>query len=55
MDLSEAKKKEERERIYVKYFDKVDISRNRDVLSKDVIWTAREVSILLYEILKEKR
>ena len=55
MDLSEDKKKEERERIYVKYFDKVDISRNRDVLSKDVIWTAREVSILLYEILKEKR
>lgn len=54
-DLSKDKKKEERERIYVKYFDKVDVSKNRDQLSKDVIWTAREVSILLYEILHEKR
>lgn len=54
-DLNEEKRKEERERIYVKYFDKVDISKNRDTLSKDVIWTAREVAILLYEILKDKR
>lgn len=55
LDLSVDKKKEERDRIYVKFFDKVDISKNRDQLSKDVIWTAREVSILLFEILKEKR
>ena len=28
--------------------------KDRDTLSKDVIWTAREVSIILYEILELK-
>ena len=46
--------KQELEKICRKYFNNVNIHRSRDDLSKDVIWTAREVSIILYKILDTK-
>ena len=42
------------QRIYKKYLENVNIYKNRDDLSKDVIWTARDVSIILYKIINQK-
>ena len=53
-DLSESQIQQELEKICRKYFNNVNIHRSRDDLSKDVIWTAREVSIILYKILNTK-
>ena len=53
-DLSESQIQQELEKICRKYFNNVNIYRSRDDLSKDVIWTAREVSIILYKILNTK-
>jgi hypothetical protein len=52
LNLSEEKKRVERTKIYKKYSEKVNISENRDTLSKDLIWSAREVSLILIEILE---
>ena len=40
------------ERILNKYWNNANVEKDRDTLSRDVIWTARDVSIILYEILK---
>jgi hypothetical protein len=43
---------QEIQRVIKKYSENVNIQKDRDELSKDVIWTAREVSIILYKIIK---
>lgn len=52
LSLSEKEKKEELERIYKKYYEKVDITKKRDDLSKDIVWSAREVSFILLKLAK---
>lgn len=54
LELSNENKEQELQKIFRKYSDRVNIEKDRDSLSKDVIWTAREVSMLLFEILKSK-
>lgn len=40
--------------IMVKYHDHVNVARTKDDLCKDIIWTAREASILLFFIMFQK-
>lgn len=54
INLSQEDREQEFQKIFRKYSDRVNIDKDRDTLSKDVIWTAREVSMLLFEILKNK-
>lgn len=54
IELSSENREQELQKIFRKYSDRVNIDKDRDYLSKDVIWTAREVSILLFEVLKNK-
>jgi hypothetical protein len=35
-------------RIKKKYYENVNISKNRDQLSKHVIWSVKEVSLIFY-------
>ncbi len=53
-DLSESQIEQELQKIYRKYMNNVNIQKSRNDLSKDIIWTAREVSIILYKILNIK-
>lgn len=50
-DLSKTELDQEIQRIYRKYVDNVNIYRSRDELSKDIMWTARDVSIIFYKII----
>ena len=47
--LNEAIKK-----IWKKYDRNVNVSLDRDALSNDIIWTSREVSTMLYYMMKTK-
>lgn len=51
LKLHESKMDQEMQRMFRKYLENVNIYKNRDDLSKDVIWTARDVSIIFYKIL----
>jgi hypothetical protein len=51
LTLSETQMDQDMQRIYRKYLENVNIHKNRDDLSKDVIWAARDVSIILYRII----
>ena len=53
LELNEATKNKELQKIYNKYLNRVNIYKNRDNLSRDVIWTAREVSIIFYKIINK--
>lgn len=53
-ELNESQIEQELQKIYRKYVNNVNIHRSRDDLSKDIIWTAREVSIILYKIINSK-
>lgn len=54
LELHETKIDQEMQRIFKKYLENVNIYKNRDDLSKDIIWTARDVSIIFYKILNIK-
>ncbi|MDZ7820163.1 MAG: hypothetical protein U5K55_16885 [Aliarcobacter sp.] len=54
LELNETQMNQDMQRIYKKYLENVNIHKNRDDLSKDVIWTARDVSIILYKIINHK-
>ncbi len=43
------------ERIIKKYSNHVNIDKPRDDLSKDLVWTARDVSIIFYTIMINKK
>ncbi|WP_368031339.1 hypothetical protein [Arcobacter sp. s6] len=51
LDLNYSQIDHEIKRIIKKYIDNVNIQQDRDSLSKDVIWSVRDVSIILYEIM----
>lgn len=53
LELDKVQINHELQRIYKKYSENVNIYKNRDELSNDVIWTARDVSILLYTIINK--
>ena len=54
LELSESQIDLELQKIYNKYLNNVNIKKSRDDLSKDIIWSAREVSIILYKIINSK-
>lgn len=54
LNMSRNDLKEALNLIYVKYNSNVNIQLDRDSLSKDNIWTAREVAIILYSIIMQK-
>ena len=41
----------ELQKIFTRYINNVDITKNRDDLSKNIIWSGMDVSIILYMIL----
>ena len=45
----------EMQKFFKKYVNHVNIEKNRHELSKEVIWSAREVSLILYTILKNTK
>lgn len=49
----EEQKEQDIQRILRKYRDRASIEKSRDELSRDVIWTARDVSIILLELLRK--
>lgn len=51
LELNENQIDVELQKIYNKYVENVNIKKSRDDLSKDIIWSAREVSIILYKIM----
>lgn len=53
-NLSETQIELELQKIYKKYIENVNIEKTRDDLSNDIIWSAREVSIILYKIINNK-
>lgn len=42
------------QRIFRKYLENVNVEKDRDTLSKDVIWTARDVTIIFFKIIDPK-
>lgn len=54
LNLSKNHINQDMQKILKKYLDNANVDKDRDTLSKDVIWTAREVSIILHEILEPK-
>lgn len=52
LETSEEQKEQDIQRILRKYRDRASIEKSRDELSRDVIWTARDVSIILLELLR---
>lgn len=52
LETPEEQKEQDKQRILRKYRDRASIEKSRDELSRDVIWTARDVSIILLELLK---
>ena len=51
LDLNYSQIDQEIQRVIKKYSENVNIQKDRDSLSKDVIWSVRDVSIILYEIM----
>lgn len=52
LETPEEQKEQDIQRILKKYRDRASIEKSRDELSRDVIWTARDVSIILLELLR---
>ena len=55
LNLSNELKEKEMQKIFRKYINHVNVEKNRDELSKEIIWTAREVSVILFNILKNQK
>lgn len=55
LNFSNEVKEKEMQRIFRKYINHVNIEKNRDELSREIIWTAREVSVILFNILKNQK
>ena len=50
LKLDQKQIEQELEKIYKKYDENVNIHRSRDELSKEVIWTAKDVTIIFYKM-----
>jgi hypothetical protein len=55
LNLSDSQIENDMKKIFRKYKYNINIEKNRDELSKDIMWTGREVSIILYSIMSNKR
>ena len=55
LNLSNELKENEMQKIFRKYLNHVNVEKNRDELSKEILWTAREISIILFNILKNQK
>lgn len=55
LNLSEEVLKNEIQKIFRKYKNNVNIKKSRDTLSNEIIWSPREVSIILYSIMNNKK
>ena len=55
LNLSNELKENEMQKIFRKYINHVNAEKSRDELSKEILWTAREVSIILFNILKNQK
>lgn len=53
LERPEEQKEQDIQKILKKYKNRASIEKSRDELSRDVIWTARDVSIILLELLKK--
>jgi competence protein ComGC len=51
LELNENQIEQEMQRVCKKYMENIDIYKDRDYLSNQVIWSARDVSIILYKII----
>ena len=52
LERPEEQKEQDIQKILKKYKNRASIEKSRDELSRDVIWTARDVSIILLELLR---
>jgi hypothetical protein len=55
LELNDKQIENEMKKIFKKYKYNANINKNRDELSKDIMWTGREVSIILYSFMFNKR
>jgi hypothetical protein len=55
LNLSDSQIENEMKKIFRKYKYNTNVEKNRDELSKDIMWAGREVSIILYSIMSNKR
>ncbi|QKF66437.1 hypothetical protein AVENP_0878 [Arcobacter venerupis] len=55
LNLSDSQVENEMRKIFRKYKYNTNIEKNRDELSKDIMWSGREVSMILYSIMSNKR
>lgn len=53
LERPEEQKEQDIQKILKKYKNRASIEKSRDELSRDVIWTARDVSIIFLELLKK--
>ena len=55
LNLSKEEMNKELQKIFTKYINNVDVTKNRDELSKNIIWSGIDVSIILYMILTKNK
>lgn len=55
LNLDNEQMKNDMQKIFRKYANNVNSKKSRDALSNEVIWSAREVSIILYSIMSNKK
>ena len=55
LELSEKDIDIEIQKILKRYVNHVNIDKNRDELSKDIVWSARDISIIFYSMMCNKR
>lgn len=55
LSLDNEQMKNDMQKIFKKYVNNVNPKKSRDALSNEVIWSAREVSLILYSIMSNKK
>ena len=55
LNLDNEQMKNDMQKIFRKYVNNVNPKKSRDALSNEVIWSAREVSLILYSIMSQKK
>ena len=55
LNLDNEQMQNDMQKIFRKYINNVNPKKSRDALSNEVIWSAREVSLILYSIMSNKK
>ena len=55
LNLDNEQMKKDMQKIFIKYTNNVNPKKSRDALSNETIWSAREVSLILYSIMTNKK